>query len=744
MLAKTALPGRAVYRFGPFLLDAAERRLSREGVEVALTRKSFDLLVILLEHAGRLQSRDALYAALWPDTIVEEHTLTWHLSALRRALGDTGDAPQYIETVRGHGYRFIAAVQKSEVDAAAAEAAATSAIDSAEPMAIRSDGTSPESNGSPLPPSRPSWRLVAALALASIAAAAAILAWRQDARRIEPAASAPASPRSIAVLPFENLSTDPANAYFASGIQETILAQLAGIGDLRVVSRRSTDTYGSRPLDLAGVARQLDVGSVLEGNVQKSGAEVMVNVQLIDPASGTQLWAHSYRRTLADVFAVQSDVAGQVAAALQAKLLPADQYRFARLPTNDAGAYDLFLRAEYSALRIEMGTANDRRAATAQARALYEQAIARDPRFALAYARLSYLESHAYWLPLDHTPERAAAGLRAARRALELDPDLAQSHLAMGYAHYYGRRDYPSALQEFRRALRDMPNNADINASIANIQRRRGAWREALAGYSRAEVLDPRNPQWPMLVGDTLTNMGRYTEADGAYERALVIDPHSATSAISQAFSREIGGNAAGAAAKLGQLPADANPDGYATTARFVAAWLRRDPAAAIAVLDGAPSSIEAPWTPSSTPTDLLRAQALELAGDAAAAREAYARARNALAELLRNQPDDPASMSLLALAEAGLGNTDAALAGARRAADLLPLAEDAVDGPCYLLTLAEVEIRVGDMQAAVALLRHLLDIPAGREMSASLFDRDPRFDAVREAVLRAGATKRP
>jgi len=737
MLAKTAIPGRAVYRFGPFLLDAAERRLSRDGVEVSLTRKSFDLLLVLVENAGRLQSREGLYATLWPDTIVEEHTLTWHLSALRRALGDTGDAPEYIETVRGHGYRFVAAVQKSEVDEVPPPVSDAGEAAAAKPV-MQSDAGSRDAS-----PRTRRW-LASAFALLVAVGVAALLAWRQGVRPPGESAGAIVSPRSIAVLPFENLSADPANEYFASGIQETILAQLAGIRDLRVVSRRSTAAYQSRPPDLADVARQLGVGSLLEGNVQKSGAEVMINVQLIDPASGTQLWAHSYRRTLADVFAVQSDVAEQVASALQAKLLPADQTRFARLPTKDPEAYDLFLRAEYSALQVEMGTANDRRAATAQARALYEQAIARDPVFALAYARLSYLESHAYWLPLDHTPARAAAGLRAAQRALELDPDLAQSHLAMGYAHYYGRRDYPAALAEFRRALRDMPSSADINASIANIQRRRGAWEDALAGYRRAEVLDPRNPQWPMLIGDTQTNVRRYQEANVAYERALVVDPHSATSAISQAFSREIAGDVRGAAETLARLPAEANPDGFATTARFVAAWLRRDPVAALAVLDGAPATIEAPWTPSSIPTDLLRAQALDLAGDGTRARHAYERARTALEDILRKQPDDPASTSLLGLAEAGLGHADAALAAARRAAELLPLTQDAVDGPCYLATLAEIEIRVGDPHKAVELLRRLLEIPAGREISASLFARDPRFDAVRDAVNRATVATQP
>ena len=273
MLAKTAIPGRAVYRFGPFLLDAAERRLSRDGVEVSLTRKSFDLLLVLVENAGRLQSREGLYATLWPDTIVEEHTLTWHLSALRRALGDTGDAPEYIETVRGHGYRFVAAVQKSEVDEVPAPVSDAGEAAAAKPV-MQSDAGSRDAS-----PRTRRW-LASAFALLVAVGVAALLAWRQGVRPPGESAGAIVSPRSIAVLPFENLSADPANEYFASGIQETILAQLAGIRDLRVVSRRSTAAYQSRPPDLADVARQLGVGSLLEGNVQKSGAEVMAGVEV--------------------------------------------------------------------------------------------------------------------------------------------------------------------------------------------------------------------------------------------------------------------------------------------------------------------------------------------------------------------------------------------------------------------------------------------------------------------------------
>jgi TolB-like protein/DNA-binding winged helix-turn-helix (wHTH) protein/Tfp pilus assembly protein PilF len=746
MPLKSAPERRRVYVFGPFRLDVAERRLSRDGSDIGLTRKTFDLLLALIESAGHLQTRDTLIQALWPDTIVEEHSLTWNLSALRRALGDTGDAPRYIETVRGHGYRFIAAVHNDEdvIGSPWEPAADPVPLQTAEPALLQaapiaataaSPIDAPALNEPPSSTSRravPSHRL--GLALLALAVFTAALWWLGGERAGAPAASG-TPPRSIAVLPFENLSPDPANAYFASGMQDTILTKLAGIRDLRVVSRMSTESYKSHPVDLAEVVHQLDVGSVLEGSVQKAGDEVLINVQLIDGRNGGHLWAQTYTRTLDKVFEVQSDVAEQVALALQAKLLPAEANRVASLPTQDSGAYDLFLKAEYAALQIESGSAKSTAAATQQARAYYRQAIERDPRFALALARLSYLDSHAYWLDIEHTPARAASAQQAAERALALDPELPQAHLAMGYVHYYGRRDYATAMGEFERALRDMPNNADINASIANINRRRGDWQAAQSGYERAAALDPRNPQWAGLQGDTLTMTRHYAQAETIYEHARALDPDSTTAALFECLSLMMSGELERANAVLDTLPRDADPEGLGSSIRFIAAWLAHDADGALAVLATAPPSIDAPWTPSFAPTDLFRAQALELKGDRASARETYARARDTLAKTLQAQPDDPATLSLLGLALAGLGENEAALAAGQRAVDLLPIAEDAVDGPYYAATLAEIRIRTGRSDAAVPLLRGLLDTPTGRVMSATLIEHDPRYASVRDRL---------
>lgn len=727
--------GPPAYVFGPFRLEVAERRLSRDGTDIALTRKTFDLLLALVESAGHLRTREALIEALWPHTIVEEHTLTWNLSALRRALGDTGASPSYIETVRGHGYRFIADVRREDAGGRGAADAAP-AVDAGAVPGTRSGETVVPSTA------MRSWRRPALAAAGFLLTLfAAVVLWRAFGQA-GPSAPAP-PPRSVAVMPFQNLSPDPANAYFASGIQDTILTKLAGIHDLRVVSRRSTEGYRSRPAGTDRIARELHVGHLLEGSVQKAGDQVLINVQLIDGLSGGHLWAHTYTRSMDKVFDVQSDVAEQVAQALRAQLLPDEASRVASRPTQDPRAYDLFLKAEYLALQIEVGSARSPAAATEEARAYYQQAIARDPAFALAMARLSYLDGHAYWLDLEHTPARAASAQEWAARALAADPELPQARLAMGYVHYYCRRDYAAAQVEFERALQDLPNDADANASIANLNRRRGRWNEALDGYERAAALDPRNPQWPMLKADTLTMLRRYAEAQPAYEQARAIDPDSTTVTLFHTLSLLMDGRFEDAGRMLDTLPREADPEGLGSSMRFIAAWLAGDADAALVVLAAAPAMVDAPWTPNFVPVELLRAQAFELKGDRDGARAAYAAARDRLRGILEAQPDDPAALSALGLTLAGLGEKEAALAAGRRAVELLPVERDAVDGPYYPATLADIEIRVGEPAAAVARLRVLLEQPAGRVISRALIAHDPRYATVRAAVLENAAAGR-
>src|SRR5438067_1821764 len=276
-----------------------------------------------------------------------------------------------------------------------------------------------------------------------------------DAGRTEAATGSSISQKSIAVLPFENLSDDKGAAYFADGIQDEILTKLASIADLKVISRTSTAKYKSKPEDLKTVSQQLGVATVLEGSVQKAADKVRVNVQLIDARADSHLWAKTYDRDLADVFVIQSEVAQEIADSLKAKLSPAEANTVASAPTKDTQAYDLFLKGEFEQ---RVAISNFRPESFDQAAVWYKEAIARDPNFALAIAQLAICQLRQHWLtdPLSES-ELAEAG-RLAKQAVTLGPDLAEAHVAMGVFHYYGFREYEPALTEFDRAIALQPN----------------------------------------------------------------------------------------------------------------------------------------------------------------------------------------------------------------------------------------------------------------------------------------------
>ena len=308
--------------------------------------------------------------------------------------------------------------------------------------------------------------------------------------------------KSIAVLPFENLSTDKGNTYFADGMQDLILTKLADIGDLKVISRTSTMSYGSHPQNLITVGQQLGVATLLEGSVQKSGNQVLINVQLIDAKTDAHIWAQSYQRTLDNVFGVEGDVAAQIATALKAKLSPVETQRLATVLSSDPAANDLYLRAEYFA---NQGHINSATAAWKQAIPLYRQAIAKVPDFALAWARLSYAESELAWFGgggEDVQQLRADARTRA-EQALALAPNLAEAHLAIGFSDYYGRGDYAGALIAFAAALKARPNDAEALAATGYVLRRQGHFEAAIAALQQALTHDPRNSALAFQAGLT-------------------------------------------------------------------------------------------------------------------------------------------------------------------------------------------------------------------------------------------------
>src|SRR3954469_23288841 len=342
-------------------------------------------------------------------------------------------------------------------------------------------------------------------------------------RQSEAATVLPA--KSIAVLPFENLSDDKGAAYFADGIQDEILTKLASIADLKVISRTSTAKYKSKPEDLKTVAQQLGVATVLEGSVQKAGDKVRVNVQLIDARADSHLWAKSYDRDMKDVFAVESEVAQEIADSLQAKLSPAEASTLATAPTKDTAAYDLFLKGEYeerltdSSLKAESFN---------QAAAWYRQAIARDPHFALAMARLVQNRIAYHWF-IEQMSEAELAQVRSmADEAVAIAPNLAQVHVALGQFYYHGYRQYEQALAEFERALQLQPNASAALEYSGYVHRRQGQWKSCLAELKRAIEADPRNASLAANISNTYIPLRMWKEAGQAARHSLELDPYAA------------------------------------------------------------------------------------------------------------------------------------------------------------------------------------------------------------------------
>lgn len=712
------LRNKELYSFGPFLLDAEERLLYRGEASIPLAGKSFDLLLALVRSAGHLQSREELIAALWPNTIVEESNLTWNINALRKALGDDRRKPHYIETVRGHGYRFVAPV---------------------ETQAPESDAPGTQTTSAVIPPSphepkqfKRRTLFLAGLIIFCIAAGGGVLSWQLASHPTIPGKSAPS--RSIAVLPFENLSPSKANAYFAGGIQDTILTKLSGIADLRVISRTSTQQYASHPQNLKEVARQLGVSSVLEGSVQKAGNQVLINVQLIDAKTDNHIWAQAYTRTLNNIFDVESDVAEQVATALKAKLLPAEKARIASPPTQNPRAYDLFLKAGYYAAQVtDRNNAKNPSAIVSRAASLYQQALQLDPSFALAWARLSYLRSYAYWYALDSSKENTSAAENAAKKALELKPDLPQAHMAMGFVYYYVHRDYAAALYQFDQAQRDLPNNANIIAAIAYIWRRQGDLQKALAELNNAAILDPHNPRWPYNIGLTLMYLRHYKKAEQQFDRALAIEPYNYDASIYNTWTLLLAGHEARARQALKKIPLGVDRQGLVPVIEFQVAWLGHKPSLALKALETAPDWVQGPDMVGDIPKSLYQAEALAQAGHEKLAKQAYSKTVEELSRALKTQPDNPDLWSSMGLAQAGLGQRDEAVRSGLRATRLLPMSQDAVDGPLYAAALAKIYARTGETKKALRLLKKLLAMPTGLVLSVPLLKADPVWNPLRK-----------
>ena len=535
-----------------------------------------------------------------------------------------------------------------------------------------------------------------------------------------------AEARSVAVLPFASLSEDPADAYFAEGVHGDIISQLARVAELKVISRSSVMPYRNTTLNLRQVADELGVAAVLEGSVRRAGGRVRITAQLIDARSDSHLWAETFDRELTDVFAIQSEVANAIAGALSATLTDTEKASLAERPTADAEAYDLYLRGrEYGsrAARSDEDWAN--------ALAMYEKAVARDPNFAHAHAAAAQLHARMYWFGRDRTAARLALSRAAADAALKAAPGLPQAHLALGYYHYHGYRDYPKALAEFEIARRSAPNDAEIISAIGYVQRRLGRFDEALAQIDAAIARDPRNTLLAYERGLTLFTMRRYAEADQAYLRALALGPEDLEAAMDRGRLHYLW---TGDDRVLAETIAAA-PPAAAINANF--AWVRFERCLRLADAECAAEAAN-PALPELlelqallVPRAFLQGHALRLAGDAVGARRAFGPARNLLIANLATEPDDARAWAALALVRVALGETEQARAAAQRAVELVPIERDAVLGPTYLLRQAEVLTALGERDAAITALTRLLAIPS--EISAVALAADPQWAPLRD-----------
>ena len=574
--------------------------------------------------------------------------------------------------------------------------------------------------------------LVAAGAIISTAAGFFLLP-RASARKID---------KSIAVLPFQNLSEEKANAYFAEGIQNEILTKLAAIRDLKVISRTSTAKYQSKPDNLKTVAQELGVSTILEGAVQRAGDKVRVNVQLIDARADTHLWAKSYDRDLKDVLAVESEVRRKLRRRCKRIFRQANLMFWPQRGHVTTEAYDLFLRGEYEFHQAESSLAAD---AYDRADAFYRQALARDPNFAEAAAELARSRLSRHWFVSPLAPAELEEVKSLIDRALALAPNSPEAHLALGLFFYWGHRQYENALAEFNRTLELQPNNADARAYCAWVYRRRGEWERSLADSQRAEELDPRDARIPTNIGVTYIVLRLWKDAERAELRALAIDPHNTLAALFLLGTRlNATGDVDSARRALDGfpevikvIPGGAGGPRGATGAGDVSAVIgwpvyldvieRRFTDAFQAVEKKVVNDDRAHLQ------QLAGRVAIRvLAGEPEAAKSVGEEALPLLEARLRERPDDTFAMTELSWVYLALGRNADALRLSRQAADTISIEKDALAGPIFQNGLAQIEARAGAPEEAIKRLRRLLSIPAGGAASIARLKIDPVWDPIR------------
>jgi TolB-like protein/Tfp pilus assembly protein PilF len=533
--------------------------------------------------------------------------------------------------------------------------------------------------------------------------------------------------KSIAVLPFANLSDEKENAYFADGMQDDILTNLSKIGDLKVISRTSVMSYrGEGTRNAREIGKALGVAMLLEGSVRRIGNRVRVNVQLINASNDEHIWAEDYDRDLTDVFAMQTDLAQKIVYTLQAKLSPNEKARLDNRPTQDPDAYLLFVQAHDYANRADMF-----RDTSLKAEPLFEQAIKLDPNFALAYAGLSMVESWMYH-SFDPVPVRRERARLNANEALRLQPDLPEGHLALGFSYYYGDRDYEHALAEFDVARRGLPNESQAYMAIGSIQRRQGKWAESTANLEKAATLDPKNINVVMNLGFSYMAQRDFETANKVIDRLVAASPQAFQARAFKGFvAAHSKGDLSVAEKVFSSLPPETDPNGLMTLARFWVLRLQRKFPEALQVVQQFRGEVLSNATTAPCPKAFLEGEIYLLQGDEAKARTALEQARVVSDQLVRAAPADPVRHGQHGLILAVLGQKQEAIAEGKRAVELLPESQDAFDGPQGTAALAQIYAWTGEFDEAFRLLDHLLAIPSS--LTVPILKLDPAWDPLRK-----------
>ncbi|MFL6583819.1 MAG: winged helix-turn-helix domain-containing protein [Chthoniobacterales bacterium] len=724
-------PPAPVFEFGDFRLNPVRRVLQRrDGTVLPLTPRVFDTLLYMVENHDSVLDKERIMEAVWPDSIVEENNLSQNISTLRRLFGETPGSHQFIVTVPGRGYRFVASVKA--VDGAVAQSllngsggkivAGTPAKDEVLPECVLPAAVRDRNRFS---------RAAIVVAALAFAIGAALLYWRSSTRPPQ-SPNVFAREKSIAVLPFTNLSDDKQNAYFAVAVQDEILTNLAQIADLKVISRMSADRYpadGTR--NARDIGRELGVAHLVEGSVQRIGDHVRVHAQLIDTHTDSHLWAQTYDRELRDIFTLENDIATTIAEQLRAKISPGEKAAIEQPSTTDVVASTLYAEA----LPLKNRSATRQRAVE-----LLEEAVARDPQFVSAYCELVKCHVLFYFENDDHTEARLHAANAALQSAMRLQPQAGAVHLAAADYAYLGLLDYDRARAELELARRTLPNSPEVYLRTGQIDRRQGRWTESLRNLERAVQLDPRDPMYTTHLAVAYQWLRRYRDAERLFDLSAALFHPAETGSFEAAFEPLYErADLTRVRAETSRALSQGKPSLDELERICQVAVLERDAARMEQVLPLLPDGgVGLGYLGVSAPREWFSALAASVRNDNAAAQAQLQVARERASAAVQREANMFGVWVVLSRIDAALGRHDEAIHEAQRACELLPVSKDAMYGPVMVTNLALVYAAVSEKDRAFEQLTTSAQLPGGVHYGELKLDPawdalrgDPRFDQI-------------